>query len=127
MDLRFERVAGTRSLADFAEDLRAHPDINTFLVVDDDQVIGFVFRDDALAAPGRKPDVATVRDIAERRFVSVPEDTTLLNLIEDLRDSAARMVLVVRTGSALAADSASGWIPKDRILDAVAENTEMFR
>jgi CIC family chloride channel protein len=127
MDPRFEKVAGTRSLADFAEDLRAHPDINTFLVVDDNQVIGFAFRDDALATPGRKPDAATVGDIAERRFVSVPEDTTLLNLIAGLRNSAARTVLVVRAGGGLAADSASGWIPRDRILDAVAESAEMFR
>jgi len=126
MDLRFGKVAAERSLADFAEKIRTLPDVDTYLVVEDEQIIGFAFRDDALGAAGKKPDAVTVGDIAERKFLSVPEDTTLLNLMEDLRKSGARLVLVVRTGDAPAADSVSGWIPKDRVLDFVAEVSEMF-
>jgi CIC family chloride channel protein len=126
MDLRFGKVGATTSLADFAEEVRALPDISTFLVVDDKQVIGFAFRDDALGAADRKPGPVTVGDIAERRFLSVPEDMTLLNLMEDLRKCGARIVLVVRAGNAPSADLAAGYIPKERIIDFVAEVSEMF-
>ncbi len=124
MDTHFASVPADGSIDDFVHAATAHPDASIFLVEGPDGVVGFLTRDAALRPPAADKPVI-LADLAERRFVTVGEETQLQTIIARLRCADAS-VAVVTDGQGPSAASVRGLIAKPQIAGAIIAGTELF-
>ncbi|GMT47341.1 MAG: transport integral membrane protein [bacterium] len=122
METRLTFVPASITPDEFAQMLSEQTAVSNFLVKDADRVVGLITRDVAIEALGRRGEVGTLGEIADREFITVSEDSTLLEVIAGMRSSRASAALVVREG-----DSAVvGVVTKERIADAMIDAVELF-
>ena len=81
MDTQFVVVAAGGAIEDFARTASEHPNVSYFLVETPTGLIGFLTRD-SLTRVSRKPETSlTLADLADRRFLTVNEETTLKDVM----------------------------------------------
>jgi CIC family chloride channel protein len=109
-----------------------------FLVEDQHRPVGVISRKDVLRDVGRMAMTMTAGEIADRGYMTVPEDATLLELISKMRSTGKYVALVVgdpelhadkadRNGKERGQDGkVQGIITQERIVDALAETDELF-
>jgi CIC family chloride channel protein len=126
MDTQFVLVPGSGKLDDFVKTASERPDVSCFLVEGPAGFIGFLTRDAALR-PARRPEqTVTLADLADRRFVTVAEDTPLLDVMTSMRAAGASVALVINSTGSKSGDGVRGLIAKEQIAGAVIDSMELF-
>jgi CIC family chloride channel protein len=126
MDTQFVAVPAGGTLEDFVRTASERPDVSCFLVEGSEGFVGFLTRDWALR-PSRQPQKpVTLADLADRRFVTVGENTPLLDVMTRLRAANASVALVTDGPGKLSGGSVRGLITKDQIASAVIDGMELF-
>jgi CIC family chloride channel protein len=126
MDTQFVSVPAEGTVDDFVRVAFEHPEVSCFLVEAPEGFIGFLTRESALRPPQQRPKPASLADLADRRFITVPADRPLLDVINSLRSAEASVALVTDGGGTLGGHDVRGLITKDRIANAVLDGMEMF-
>ncbi len=85
MDTHFVAVPADGTLDDFVRIATEQPEVSCFLVEGPEGFVGFLTRDSALRPSAQPEKPVTLADLADRRFVTVGEDTPLLDVMTRLR------------------------------------------
>jgi CIC family chloride channel protein len=127
MDTQFISVSADGTLDDFVRTASEHSAISCFLVEGPDEFIGFLTRDSALRpSPQRRDKPMTLADLADRRFVTVSENTSLLDVMNRMRAAEVSVALVTGGTNTSSGGKVRGLITKDRIASAVINGMELF-
>lgn len=126
METHFGVVPASSTLDKFAQIVSEQTAISCFLVEDLNGVTGVITKDAALGALGQSGKTVTLGEIANKDYVTVPEDTTLFEVIARMRSSRASLALVIRGEGAVSANNVAGLITKEQIADAMVEAVELF-
>jgi CIC family chloride channel protein len=126
MDSQFVTVPANGTLDDFVRTASEHAEVSCFLVEGPEGFVGFLTRDSALRRPQQGQRPATLAEFADRGFITVREDTSLLDVMNHLRATHVSVALVKDGIGALSGGSVRGLITKDRIAGAVIDGMELF-
>jgi CBS domain containing-hemolysin-like protein len=126
MDTQFVAVPGDGTLDDFVQIASQRPDVSCFLVEGPEGFVGFLTRDSALRPPQHHQERATLAELADRRFISVREGTSLFEVMTRLRTANVRIALVTDGAANPSGDSVRGLITKEQIANAVIDSVELF-
>ncbi len=77
MDTQFVVLAAGGVVDDFTRTASEQPNVSYFLVETQGGLIGFLTRDSLLRVSGKPETSLTLADLADRRFLTVNENTTL--------------------------------------------------
>lgn len=126
MDTQFVAVAADATLDDFVKTAAERPEASCFLVVEPEGFVGFLTRDSVLRPLGQHGNPVRLADLADRRFITVGENTSLLEVMTRLRNANVSVALVADGVEELSGDSIRGLITKDQIASAVIAGMELF-
>ena len=126
MDTSFAVVPASDLLRDAGAKLLAQQGISVFLVVQDGGMIGFVTRATLIEATCNQPRDASLGDIAAGGYVTVSDQTSLLDVLAKMRITGASIALVVPDEADAVADNVEGVVTKQGIADSLADVTELF-
>ncbi len=126
METRLTVVPASGTLDEFAHMLSEQMAVSNFLVKDADKVVGLITKDVAIEALGRRGEISTLGEISDRGFITVSEDSTLLEVIAGMRSSQASAALVVREGETISDSTVVGVVTKEHIADAMIDAVELF-
>ncbi len=125
MDKRFVAVPAGGSVEDFVQIALERPEVTCFLVEGPEGLVGFLTRDSALRPAKQTEKPSTLAELADQRFITVREDTPLLDLMTSLRAAGAHVALVT-DGLDRTSGGIRGLITKQQIAGAVIEGIELF-
>jgi CIC family chloride channel protein len=125
MDLRFAVVPSSATADDLARTASGRPDVSCFLVEGPEGIVGYLTRDQALRPSGQEGAVK-VADLADRRLITVREDTPLFDVVSGLRTAGASVALVMDGSGSVSGPGVRGLIAKQQIADAVLAGMELF-
>jgi predicted transcriptional regulator len=91
------------------------------------KVVGVVPRTTALEFLAHNGATATVGQLVENSFEAVAEDTTLLDVVSNMRSHHVSMFLVASVGMLVAVQNVKGVISKERIAEAMTETVSLSR
>jgi CIC family chloride channel protein len=126
MESRIGSVGASSSLDEFARIVLEQGSVSLFLVEDQDRVIGVLTRDMALGGVGQMGRRATLHEIANKDFVTVPEEATLFYVLGIMRANRASVALVTKGQDVVSRDDVKGAITKQEIGDAMMQGVELF-
>jgi chloride channel protein, CIC family len=125
METQFVAVPGDGTLDDFTRIASQRPDVTCFLVERADDFVGFLTRDSALRPPqDGKP--APLADYADRRFITVNENTPLVEVLARLRAVDASIAVVTDGAKTRSGRGIRGLITRQQIAAAVIEGAGLF-
>ena len=125
MDTQFVAVPAGGTIEDFVRTASERPEVSCFLVEGPEGLVGFLTRDSALR-PAQPLDKVTLADLADRRFVTVGQDTPLLEVMTRLRDRRRSVALVNDGMDKVSGSGVRGLITKQQIASAVIDGMELF-
>jgi CIC family chloride channel protein len=125
MDVHFAVVPASGTADDLARTASGQPDVSCFLVEGPEGILGFLTRDQALRPSGQEGTVK-VADLADRRVITVREDTPLFDVVTSLRNAGASVALVMDGSGSVSGPAVRGLIAKQQIADAVLAGMELF-
>jgi CIC family chloride channel protein len=125
MDVQFVAVPGDGKIADFVRIATERPEVSCFLVKGPEEFVGFLTRNSALR-PMEGQKAVTLADLADRRYITVDEETMLLDVITRLRAGDASVALVLGKSGTASAQTVVGLITKEQIANAVIDGMELF-
>jgi chloride channel protein, CIC family len=126
MDTRFIAVPARGTVEDFVGIASEQPNVSCFLVEGPEGLVGFLTRDSALRPTVQPEKPLALADLANRRFVTVGEDTPLLDVMTRLRSSGASVAVVTDGTGNLSGDGVRGLITREQIAGAVIDGMELF-
>jgi CIC family chloride channel protein len=126
MDTRFARVASTGTLDDLARIAAEQPDVSWFLVTDGDRVGGFVTKEAALTPLCQLREAVSLGEIADNRYVTVADETTLFDVMDLMRLGKVAVAMVAHNPASLSAGGVGGLITKHQIGDTMAQAVELY-
>ncbi len=126
MDSRFVGIPGDTKLEDFGRIVWDHPDVSCFLVQGPQGFIGFLTRDLAIRRPDGSDRSKTVVDLADKTFVNVSEDASLIDAMTTMRSAGALIALVLNKASNENRREVRGLITKQMIANAVLDGMELY-
>ncbi len=119
-----ETLPGSMPIADFAK-LFPGGDSTGFLVGDGNSILGIVSRNVALKALNVSSN-ATLGDVVDKKFITVPGERPLFEIVSRLREEGANAAIVVRKGEAPANENIIGVITKEQIYDLIEESIASY-
>lgn len=125
MEDHFGVVSASSRLDKFAQIVSEQTAISCFLVENND-IVGVITKEAALGVLDGSNNTTMLGEIANKDYITVPEDMTLFEVIAEMRSSRAAVALVTRDGRTASAENVEGLITKERIADAVVEAIELF-
>ncbi len=129
MDTHFVAVPADGTVEDFVRIASERTDVTCFLVESPEGPVGFLTRNSALrpaGSDGEPASAVTLANLAERRFVTVSEETSLLDVMTQMRAASVSVALVTDQSGKLSAGSIRGLITREQIANAVLEGMELF-
>jgi CIC family chloride channel protein len=126
MDARFVCVPADGSIDDFVRTASNSPDVTCFLVDSAEGFVGFLTRESALRSPAPDGKSVTLADLADRMFVAVNEDLSLLAVMTRMRAGGAAVAIVTDGPKRLSGRNVLGVITKQQIAAAVIDGMELF-
>jgi CBS domain containing-hemolysin-like protein len=126
METRFAGVASTRTLEDLARMAAEQPDLAWFLVTDGDRASGFVTKEAALTPLCQLREAVTMGDIADNRFVTVAEETTLFDVMDLMRLGKVVVAVVSDNPASLSAGNVKGLLTQHQIGATMAQAVELY-
>jgi len=113
-------------ISDFARIISKDPGVSHYLVGDQGKIAGIVAKDAALKVLEDGGSHLQLKDVMQKSFVTVTENASLLEVLEQMRTGEAEVALVVSKSPPLSASDVSGIITKERIAGAVEESLDIF-
>jgi CIC family chloride channel protein len=126
LDTQFATVPASDTLEKLSRLLAEEPVIQSFVVEEEGRVTGVITQDAAFRIVGRFDSNTPIGKVAGQDYLMVPEAMALTQIIARLRASQASIALIMSDGHAGKASHVMGLITKDRIVDSLAESTEIF-
>ena len=126
MDQRFVAVPADGSIDEFMRIASAHPDISCFLVEGTAGLVGFLTRDTALRPTDHQGQSVTLAEMADRKYISVDENTPLLEVITRMRSANAAVALVFAAADQKSSDGIRGLVTKQQIANEVIDGIDLF-
>lgn len=126
MHTRLLIVAADCTIDDFMRMADGRTDVSYFLVEAREGLVGFLSRETVFRAPGNPHTARTVADLADRRFITLTEETPLHDVMSR---TAAAGVDVIMVADGLASPSARhvrGLITRTEIANAFIEELTVF-
>ena len=126
MDTSFAAFPASDLIRDTGPKLLSQQDASVFLVVEDGGMVGFVTHEMLLEATCGRPGEKTLGQIAVGHYVTVSDQTSLLDVLAKMRMTGAFIALVLPEGAESTAGSIEGVVTKQGIADSLADVTELF-
>ncbi len=126
MDTQFVVLAAGGVVDDFTRTASEQPNVSYFLVETQGGLIGFLTRDSLLRVSGKPETSLTLADLADRRFLTVNENTTLKEVMISAGAAGAELALVTDGSGSLSGQSVLGLITKLQIARTVIEELVVF-
>lgn len=126
MDRQFVAVPAGGTLDDFVRTASERPEVSCFLVQSPEALVGFLTRDLALRPAGHPGNARTLADLADRRFITVDENTPLLDVMTRLRAANVSVALVTDGAGNSPGAAVRGLITTQQIAQAVIDGMELF-
>ncbi len=126
METNFLIIPASRSQNEFAQMVAGNAEISHFLVEEAGKISGYLTRDAALAAFTGRNTSDTVGEMARTDFFAITGESNLSHVVDGLRDRKASLVLVTRDQETATAESTSGFITKEDIVDSMESDFEIF-
>ncbi len=117
-------LPGSMPIEDFAK-LVAREDGLSFLVGNQKSILGIVSGKDALKA-FNAPSGMTLGDLAEKKYITIPEKTPLFEIVHRMRAKGANTAIVVSTGKPPASGNVAGVITKEQIADLIEQGMAFY-
>jgi CBS domain containing-hemolysin-like protein len=111
-------------IEDFAR-LVSTGDHLSFLVEDQKSILGIVSKKDALKALDA-PSGVTIGDLAEKKYITIPEKTPLFEIVRRMRAEGANTAIIVSKGKPLTNGNVLGVITKERIADLIEQSVASY-
>lgn len=126
MDSHFAVMTSKHNLDDLARIAAEQPDISWFLVADGEKVRGFVTKEAALTPLCQLREAVTLGDIADERYVTVADETTLFDVMDSMRLAEVAVAMITDHPKSMAAGNVRGLITKHQIGDTMAQAVELY-
>lgn len=121
----FGIVEANNTIDEFSKIVSQNMAISCYLVKDTDVIIGVITKEMALEALEHSGKARRLREFA-CNYLSVTEDTELIDLIIKMRSSGFAMALVISEKGVVTEKSVLGFITKEQIADSIAESLSLF-
>ena len=126
MDRQLVAVPADGSIDDFVRTAIEQPEVSCFLVDGSEGLVGFLTRDSALRPPEPVPSPIRLGDLADKRFITVTEETPLLEVMTRMRATGASIALVTERTGKLSWDGVRGLISRQQIAREVIDGMDLF-
>ncbi len=126
MTTYFDRVSGHITLDQFARTMLEQTANTRFVVEDNDQIVGVVTRDFVLSADEQFDGTTPLMKVAEKDYVTVTEEMTVMDIIKKMRTMGAVFALVMPKGEPLLSENVKGWIGNKEITDAMGRVIDLL-
>ena len=126
MDTRFATMDSTSNLDDLARIAAEKPDISWFLVADEDRIKGFVTKEAALSPLCQLREAVALGDIADNKYVTVPEETSLFDVMDSMRLGKVAVAMITDGADSMSAGRVTGLITKHQIGNTMAQAVELY-
>jgi CIC family chloride channel protein len=110
-------LPGSMPIGDFTR-LASEEENRVFLVEDRNSILGIVSSKDAPKAVDTLSDM-TLGDIAEKKYITVSEESPLFEILSRMREEKATAAIVVPKEKPLTGGSVAGIITRDHIADLI--------
>jgi CIC family chloride channel protein len=124
-DPHFAIFPSSISILDFLLKASALKEIGFFLVYKAGKINGVFTYDDAIKISKSEHD-RLLGEFASLDFITVPETAPLTSVIEKLGERNAKFILVTRDTYDGEIRDVRGFLPKERIVDTLVEQSELF-
>ncbi len=125
MDVRYSTLQAAMSVREFIDKAASFTKSEFFIVDTDGKPTGIFTLDDAVKAKNTSPD-GRLGDITNINFIVVSENAPLTVVMEGLRKRNAKFILVTRESFSPMIGDILGILPKERIIDTLVEQGELF-
>jgi CIC family chloride channel protein len=126
MDSNLVTVPASGRIAELARLVEPQHDAPAILVRDEQQLVGVLTHHAALGAMRRYAPTTSLAEVRLEPYVVVPSDATFFDAVEAIRSQTASVLLVAGDRAGNGVEHVAGWISKERLIDAVADVTELF-
>ncbi|MEJ2655994.1 MAG: chloride channel protein [Desulfobacterales bacterium] len=126
MDHHFAVLASTCNLDDLARIAAEQPDISWFLVEDGDSIRGFVTKEAALSPLCQLREAVTLGEIADNRYVTVTDETTLFDVMDSMRLKQVAVAMITDNPTSVSAGNVKGLITMHQIGNTMAQAVELY-
>jgi CIC family chloride channel protein len=126
MDTNTIVLSVSTRISDFARIVSTDPSVSHFLLEEHNRIAGFVTRDAALKVLDESGSQLQLKDVMQRSFVTVAENTTLSEVLEHMIAGGAQVALVVTKSPPRSITDVLGLITKERIAVTVEEAITLF-
>lgn len=126
MDTQFVVVPANGTLEDFVRVATERPEVSCFVVEGSNGFVGFLTRDLALRPPNQTGKALCLADLAETGFISIQENTPLIDVMNRLRTSGVSIALVTDGKSKPTNGSILGLVTQQQIARAVIDGMVLF-
>jgi CIC family chloride channel protein len=126
MEANLKVLPAATRIPDFARIVSTDANISYFLVEDEDKIAGIVTKDAALKVLDDSGKQLELKDVMQRSYVTVTEDTTLAEVLELMIAAEAQVALVVSKSFPRSASDVLGLITKESIMASMEEALKLF-
>ncbi len=126
METHFVAIPADQTPDDFLRIAIEQPTVSCFLVAGPEGLVGFLTRDISFRCRDLTEGPHMLREFADRSFITVGEDTPLLDVITRMRATNAAIAVVTDGIKGSMLESVRGLITKDRIATAMIDDMELF-
>jgi CIC family chloride channel protein len=119
-------LPGSMSIDHFAKLVSLRKEGPSFIVEDDKKsILGFISGKDAQKALDA-PSGMTLSDFAEKKFITVSEDSPVFEIISDMRAERVATAIVFSKGKPLTGSNVVGIITREQIANLIEESAEYY-
>ncbi len=119
-------LSASTPISEFARLVTTDSSASWFLVEERGKIVGIVKRDEALKALDDSGRRLQLKDVVQRSYVTVTEDTTLSEVLELMTAGGAQVAMVVSKFFPHSPSDVLGLITKESILAAEEEALVLF-
>jgi CIC family chloride channel protein len=125
METGIARLPASATFADCRR-IAAETEVDYFLVVEQNSILGVLTRDDLRTALGQHGGSTEVNEIATTDYIEIAERESVLGVFAKINRAKVRFALVKRDEGRDSIESISGLITKQQICDFMAGSMELF-